>query len=97
MPLTIKDAYELPAPEDIRAMGFLIKLRELAAGSDELKRLVGDYVVTPAVAQDLPVVFEKIRQVFERGDAGRSPRAEPGVRRSDRGDARDAGDGLGRA
>lgn len=68
MTLTIKDAYELPAPEDIRAMGFVIKLRELAAGSEELKRLVGDYVVTPAVAQDMPVVFEKMRQVFERGE-----------------------------
>ena len=68
MTLTIKDAYELPAPEDIRAMGFVIKLRELAAGSEELKRLVGDYVVTPAVAQDLPVVLEKMRQVFERGE-----------------------------
>jgi hypothetical protein len=33
-----------------------------AAGSDELKRLVGDYVVTSAVAQDLPVVFEKLPQ-----------------------------------
>ncbi len=68
MTLTIKDAYELPAAEDIRAMGFVIKLRELAAGSDELKRLVGDYVVTPAVAQDLPVVLDKMKQVYERGE-----------------------------
>jgi hypothetical protein len=28
MTLTITDAYDLPRPEDIRAMGFVIKLRE---------------------------------------------------------------------
>lgn len=66
--LTIRDAYELPRPEDIRAMGFVIKLRELAAGSPELAQLVNDYVVTPAVAQDLPTVFEKLRQVLDRGE-----------------------------
>ncbi|MCA9674841.1 MAG: hypothetical protein KC464_07370 [Myxococcales bacterium] len=68
MTLTIKDAYELPAQEDIRAMGFVIKLRELAAGSAELQRLVSDYVVTPAVAHDLPEVLEKMHQVFDRGE-----------------------------
>lgn len=68
MTLTIKDAYELPAAEAIRAMGFVIRLRELAAGSEELRRLVDDYVVTPAVAQDLPIVLDKMRQVFERGE-----------------------------
>lgn len=66
MTLTIADAYDLPRPEDIRAMGFVIKLRELAAGSPELTRLVDDYVVTPAVALDLPVVLDKMRQVFDR-------------------------------
>jgi hypothetical protein len=68
MTLTIKDAYDLPRPEDIRAMGFVIKLKELAPGSPELAQLVKDYVVTPAVAQDLPVVLEKMRQVFDRGE-----------------------------
>ena len=67
MTLTLKDAYELPAPEDIRAMGFVIKLRDLAAGSDELKRLVGDYVLTPAVAQYLPVVFAWRRSSWNAG------------------------------
>lgn len=66
--LTIRDAYDLPRPEDIRAMGFVIKLRELAAGSSELAQLVNDYVVTPAVAEDLPIVLEKMRQVFDRGE-----------------------------
>jgi hypothetical protein len=32
MTLTIADAYDLPRPVGIRAMGFVIKLRELAAG-----------------------------------------------------------------
>jgi hypothetical protein len=68
MTVTIADAYDLPRPEDIRAMGFVIKLRELAAGSPELAQLVGDYVVTPAVAEDLPIVFEKVHQVFDRGE-----------------------------
>jgi hypothetical protein len=68
MTLTIRDAYDLPRPEDIRAMGFVIKLRELAPDSPELAQLVNDYVVTPAVAKDLPVMFEQIRQVFDRGE-----------------------------
>jgi hypothetical protein len=68
MTLTIEQAYELPRPEDIRAMGFVIKLKELAAGSPEVKKLVDEYVVTPAVAADLPVVFEKMKQVFDRGE-----------------------------
>ncbi|MEZ4399121.1 MAG: DUF6079 family protein [Kofleriaceae bacterium] len=66
MTLTIADAYDLPRPEDIRAMGFVIKLRELAAGTPELTRLVDDYVVTPAVAEDLPVVLDKMKQVLDR-------------------------------
>ena len=66
MTLTIADAYDLPRPEDIRAMGFVIKLRELAPGTPELTRLVDDYVVTPAVAVDLPIVFDKMKQVLDR-------------------------------
>ncbi|HLL23477.1 MAG TPA: DUF6079 family protein [Kofleriaceae bacterium] len=68
MTLTIEQAYELPRPEDIRAMGFVIKLKELATGTPEVRKLVDDYVVTPAVATDLPVVFEKMKQVFDRGE-----------------------------
>ena len=66
--ITIRDAYDLPRREDIQAMAFVVKLRELAPGSAELAQLVSDYVVTPAVAQDLPIVFEKMRQVFDRGE-----------------------------
>jgi len=68
MTLTIEQAYELPRKDDIRAMGFVIKLKELTPGSAEMKKLVDDYVVTPAVAADLPVVFDKMKQVFDRGE-----------------------------
>src|SRR5438105_4798764 len=68
MALTLREAYELPRPEDIRAMGFVIKLREAAPDGDEVKKLVGDYVVTPAVGQELPKILDDMRQVFERGE-----------------------------
>ncbi|WP_437915104.1 hypothetical protein WME73_06425 [Sorangium sp. So ce302] len=32
---TITEAFELPRPEDIRAMGFVVKLRELDPSSEE--------------------------------------------------------------
>ena len=60
--ITITQAFDLPRPEDIRAMGFVIKLREAAPDSDEVKQLVGDYVLTPAV-------FDLIR-VQPRGAGG---------------------------
>ena len=41
------------APQDIRAMDFVIKLRESDPGSTEVKRLVDDYVITPAVEREL--------------------------------------------
>ena len=48
MTLTISEAFRLPRPEDIRAMGFVVKLREADPASDEVRQLVDDYVVTPA-------------------------------------------------
>ena len=53
MTMTITDAFDLPRPEDIRAMGFVIKLREAEPGSDEVKQLVKDYVITPAVQNEI--------------------------------------------
>lgn len=49
MTTTIADVFDLPRQEDIRAMGFVIKLRE--APEDEVRQLVADYVVTPRVSQ----------------------------------------------
>jgi hypothetical protein len=65
---TITEAFVLPRPEDIRAMGFVVRLRESEPGSDEQKRLVDDYVVTPAVEKELPRILEDMRQVFDRGE-----------------------------
>ena len=68
MSTTIRDAFDLPRPEDIRAMGFVIKLREAEPEGAEVKKLVEDYVVTPAVGHELPVILEDMRQVFDRGE-----------------------------
>jgi hypothetical protein len=65
---TITEAFELPRPEDIRAMGFVVKLRELDAGSEEVAQLVRDYVVTPAVEKELPRILDDMKQVFDRGE-----------------------------
>ena len=66
--LTITEAFELPRAEDIRAMGFVIKLREAESGSDEVKQLVGDYVITPAIEKELPRILDDMKQVFDRGE-----------------------------
>jgi hypothetical protein len=65
---TITEAFELPRPEDIRAMGFVVRLRESDPGSDEVKQLVSDYVITPAVAKELPRILDDMKQVFDRGE-----------------------------
>ena len=65
---TITEAFELPRPEDIRAMGFVVKLRESEAGSPELRQLVDDYVITPAVEKELPRILADMKQVFDRGE-----------------------------
>ena len=46
MSLTISQAFELPDSKDIRAMDFVIRLREAAPDSEETRKLVADYVVT---------------------------------------------------
>src|SRR5262245_7979212 len=68
MTTTITEAFELPRPEDIRAMAFVVKLREADPSSDEVKQLVNDYVVTPAVEKELPQILDKMKQVFDRGE-----------------------------
>ncbi len=68
MTTTITDAFDLPRPEDIRAMGFVVKLRESEPGSDEVKQLVDDYVITPAIEKELPRILDDMKQVFDRGE-----------------------------
>ena len=65
---TISDAFDLPLAEDIRAMGFVVKLRESDPTGPEVQKLVQDYVVTPAVAAELPRILDDMRQVFNRGE-----------------------------
>ncbi len=65
---SITEAFELPRPEDIRAMGFVVKLRELDPNSEEVEQLARDYVVTPAVEKELPRIFDDMKQVFDRGE-----------------------------
>lgn len=65
---TITEAFELPRPEDIRAMGFVVKLRELEPNSDEAEQLARDYVITPAVEKELPRILDDMKQVFDRGE-----------------------------
>lgn len=50
---TIVETFELPRPEDIRAMGFVVKLRELDPDSEEVAQLARDYVITPAVEKEV--------------------------------------------
>jgi len=66
--LTVTDAFDLPRPQDIRAMGFVIKLREASPGSDEVRRLVDDYVVTPVIAAELPRILGDMKQIYDRGE-----------------------------
>ncbi len=66
--ITITEAFELPRPEDIRAMGFVVKLRELDPNSEEVEQLARDYVVTPAVEKELPRILDDMKQVFDRGE-----------------------------
>ncbi len=65
---TITEAFELPRPEDIRAMGFVVKLRELDPNSDEVEHLARDYVITPAVEKEMPRILDDMKQVFDRGE-----------------------------
>jgi ribosomal 50S subunit-associated protein YjgA (DUF615 family) len=68
MTTTITDVFDLPRPEDIRAMGFVVKLRESDPDSAEVKQLVDDYVITPAVERELPRILDGMKQVFDRGE-----------------------------
>jgi hypothetical protein len=68
MTITITEAFDLPRPEDIRAMGFVVKLREYDPGADEVKKLVDDYVITPAVEKEMPRILDDMKQVFDRGE-----------------------------
>jgi len=65
---TINEAFDLRRPEDIRAMGFVVRLRESDPGLDKVKKLVDDYVITPAVEKELPRILDGMKQAFDRGE-----------------------------
>ena len=68
---TISQCFDLPAREDITALGFVVRLSETEdRAADE--RLVRDYVITPTVATELPTILSSMRHTFaSRGDLGR--------------------------
>jgi hypothetical protein len=65
--LTIRDAFALPTREEITAQEFVVKLR---TEDDEARdaKLVADYVFTPTVEKELPLILDAMRHVFERGE-----------------------------
>jgi hypothetical protein len=65
---TIRDAFELPSPEGINAMDFVVRLAEADPDSAAVQRLVNDYVITPTIAFELPAILDKMKQVFDRGE-----------------------------
>lgn len=67
MTLTIHEAFDLPSREDITAQEFVVKLQ---TEDDEARdrKLVEDYVFTPTVEQELPLIFDALRHVHERGE-----------------------------
>ncbi|MCG8417456.1 MAG: DUF6079 family protein [Proteobacteria bacterium] len=70
---TITDVFDLPRAQDIRALGFVIKLGDVDArsgGADEQRvaKLIDDYVITPSVEAELPRILDDIKQVYDRGE-----------------------------
>jgi hypothetical protein len=63
MPLTIGQVFDLPAREAITAGGFVVKLAD-----DGSSKLVSDYVITPKVASELPVVLSAMHHVWQTGE-----------------------------
>jgi hypothetical protein len=71
MTLTVTQCFDLPAREDITALGFVVRLSETEDREADA-RLVRDYVLTPTVASELPTILSSMRHTFAtRGDLGR--------------------------
>ena len=72
---TITDAFELPRPEDIRAMGFVVKLRELDSNSEEVQQLLADVPNEVTLRCDRP---RDLAEVMLRHDVAHSLRCDDG-------------------
>lgn len=66
MPLTITEAFDLPSPDEIRALGFVVQLTD-ADEDTRARRLVDDYVITPGVREELKRILNFVQRTFARG------------------------------
>ena len=62
---TIREVFDLPTREQITAQSFVVKLESLRDAAAR-KKIVDDYVMTPAVKAALPAVFGDLRHAYER-------------------------------
>lgn len=65
MTITITEAFDLPKPDDIRAMGFVLKLKEATAGSNETSKMDVEYLVTPVIEECLCPSAGKSGQLYD--------------------------------
>lgn len=71
MTLTLTEAFDLPSPDELSALNFVVRL-DTDADHERQPRLVSDYVLTPTVRAELPVILQGMRRAWERGeDLGR--------------------------
>jgi hypothetical protein len=65
---TLAEAFEIPRPEEITALGFVVVLEDQPSRAT-VERIVRDYVLTPKVQDELRKVLAKLREAFKRGEA----------------------------
>lgn len=65
---TLDDAFVIPDQGGLSALDFVIRL-DAQREDGAVKRLVDDYVVTPAVAEALPALFAHMKTAVTRGEA----------------------------
>ena len=65
--MQIIEAYDLPSREQITALNFVVRL-ESDRTEEASRKLVEEYVLTPAVNQELPKIFRYLRDIWARGE-----------------------------
>lgn len=66
MTTTIQDAFKLPTPDEIRAIGFVVRIEGEGVGAGG-GGVVDSYVITPHVREELPKVFASLKGCCDRG------------------------------